>query len=277
MARLPNDEWLHLAKGCAVGQEKRVRHKHELSPAMNVGSTADRWWAYCQRCKIGAVEMKSHVMLVDREPPRSRDLTLPHDMKDIQALPKWQQDFLAKFLASKGMDFNYLHGVKWSEERARLMVPTKWVDQGARGVNPVEWMGRDTSGKSGQKWLTYNGQHYVGEPQTTRLALLFEDCFSYQKAAWAVQSDAVTCYCTLGTAIHDSLFLKLLKHHTKVASFYDGDVAGWFGSMKNHTRLHAAGIACDTHGKAQCAPEGKDPKDMSIFDIREHVAKLYGG
>jgi hypothetical protein len=234
---------------------------------MTVGNRDDRWWAYCQRCKIGAVEMKSHVLLVDREPPRSRDLALPHDMKYVHELPKWQQDHLAKFLTSKGMDFQYLPGVLWSEERARLMVPDAYG----------HFMGRDTSGKSSQKWLTYNGQHYVGYAHATPLALLFEDCFSYHKVRWAVESDLVTCYCTLGTSIHDTLFLQLLKHHTRVASFYDGDAAGWSGAGRNLIRLAGVGLHAPFSNIDQCAPNGLDPKDMSILDIRSHVSKLYGG
>jgi len=277
MSRIRNEEWLDKAKKCAINQQSRVVHGHEGDAAMVVGNTPDRWWCYCQRCKAGAVEMKSHVLLVQSEPPQSRVLTIPGDAKRVSELVEYQREFLAKFLASKHMDFGYLPtGVVWSESRHRLLVPTHKLLL-ASGLFHTEYMGRDTSGRSPEKWLTYNGQHYVGNVKHGKRAVVVEDLFSYYKVQWALAKAGtpVDVFCTLGTAIHDKLFMLMLKNYEAVASFYDGDFAGHKGSATNLTRLRAAGIGVPVGGVDACAPDGLDPKDMEINAIQLHVRNIF--
>ncbi|BAN92327.1 DNA primase [Ralstonia phage RSB3] len=265
MARLRNEEWLHLAKGTPVGSQRRVRHGSERTEALTVGNRDDRWWAYCQRCKTGAVEMKTHVLLTGKPPPKSCDLALPTDSLPISHLPSWRQSAVAAFLASKQMDLAYFppRTVTFSEERQRLMLHI------ANG-----WMGRDTSGLSPQKWLTFNRQHYemLTDHFVSTNVLLVEDCFSLLKVAYACP--AVTVICTLGTAIHDSLMLRLMREAKCVVSFYDGDAAGWSGCTINARRLRAVNIAGPGNCFQQCAPKDLDPKDMTIADIQRHVEGL---
>lgn len=261
--RLPDDEWLHHAKRLAINQSRRVRHKHEPTEALIVSNKPDRWMAYCQRCKHGAVLMKEHAMLVTQAPAASLSLALPSDMRSAEQLEQYELSFLAGFMASKGMDFTFLsaYGWLWSESRHRLMFNTK---QG--------WLGRDTSGKSPQKWLSYTQAPYVEvRGGTSSLAVVTEDLFSAYKVASAV--DDVDVYCSLGTAIHAPLLAKLVNDPAvrRVTSFYDGDVAGHKGALSNAQKLRVFGVSDNRMAVEQCAPRGLDPKDMELRAIAAHL------
>lgn len=268
--RLPNDEWLLLAKGTAVGQKRRARHRSEGRENLVVGNEPDRWFAYCQSCRRGAVEMKSHVMIGGHAPSLSTDLSLPTDARAIRSLQQYEIDALTLLLARKSMDWMFFDGalIEWSASRQRLLVHT-----------PSGVMGRDTTERSPQKWLTYNRQHYIAA-QADRLAttyvVLVEDTFSYYKVAHALDRSGIACdvICTLGTSIHGSLMLWLLQHAERVWSFYDGDSAGWKGALANAKRLRAVGLQGPGDVLSACAPLTKDPKDMDLGAITAHVAAL---
>ncbi|APU03159.1 DNA primase [Ralstonia phage phiAp1] len=271
MARLRDEEWLAHAKRVHVGSTNRVQHGRESRKNLVVGNDADRWWAWCQSCKAGAVVKKEHALLVQREVKGSRDLTLPNDMRSIDALHGYEVDTVFGLLARKGMDRMYLPAdLRWSESRHRLMVPTD---------RPGEWMGRDTSEKSMQKWLTYHGQHYVVVRPASRfsVAVLTEDLFSAHKVAWAAehQSLPVGVYCTLGTVMHDALLAHLMCAGVAVvSSFYDGDDAGHKGCVRNALRLRALGMQDPAQPDDQCAPWELDPKDMRVSAIQLHLTHL---
>lgn len=265
MSSLSNDDWIHFAKRCAVGATRRVRHGNEKSDAMTVGNEADRWWAYCQRCKRGAVAFKSHVLHAPVTRALSNSLGVPADARGLHELAEYERGHVMSHLASKSMDPLYFEGVplSWSASRQRLLVHTQ------SGI-----MGRDTSGTSGQKWLTYERQHYILPSRAGESArvLLTEDVYSQVKVQYAV-GDAVAVYCTLGTKMHAALLSLLLRRGvSQVVSFYDGDKAGRAGATSNELRLRALGLGL---GKDACAPEGLDPKDLSIAAIREHVNSLF--
>lgn len=270
MARLLNEEWLHHAKSLPVGQQKRVRHGHEPTDAMTVGNREDRLWAYCQRCKTGAVETKSHVLLGSTLPQDSAVLSIPVDGMPIHDLLRHEREQLARFLSTKNMDMIYLNmtRVTWSPSRKRLLLHT-----------PSGLMGRDTTGSSAQKWLTYDRQHWITDiyDATCDHVVLVEDCFSWAKVKYALGLHNVNAsvFCTLGTAIHDSLFLHLMQHNKQVMSFYDGDSAGWRGADTNARRLAAVGLGVGFAPEYCCAPEGLDPKDMQIVQIVHHVRTVF--
>lgn len=267
--RIPDEEWLHLAKKTAVGTSRRVRHKAESRENMTVGNEPDRWWVRCNRCNAGAVVKKEHALTVTVAPPASTDMTLPGDMIPIELLPEYQQHFVAGFLASKDMDRMYLPAdVRWSESRHRLMI----CDSGG------DWMGRDTSGRSPQKWLTYNRQKFTVANQGRTHAILVEDTFSAYKVAYALRGlgeiDArnIGVICSLGTELHDSLLKYLLNvGYHQVMSFYDGDDPGYKGARNNTMRLNLFDIGSPVGAIHQCAPSGLDPKNMTIQQIRNHL------
>lgn len=265
--RLPNDEWLHLAKGTAVGTQRRARHRQEGRENMVVGNTPDRWWAYCQSCRRGGVESKTHVMVGGAAPKESTSLSRPADARLLADLHQYERDALTLMLAKKSMDWMYFGNapIEWSASRQRLLIKT------ADGI-----MGRDTSGNSQQKWLTYDRQHYLKALTPSRNVLLVEDTYSMYKAQFAINRAGIDAAvaCTLGTSIHDSLFYSLLQYAARVWSFYDGDTAGWRGALTNAKRLRAAGIAGGGDVLDACAPHGLDPKDMNLDALTAHVVGL---
>ena len=269
--RLPNDEWLHLAKGTAIGQQRRMRHRSEGRENLVVGNTPDRWWAYCQSCRAGGIEMKTHVMVGQPAPKESTSLVRPSDARALLSLHQYERDALTLQLAKKAMDWTYfanLADIEWSAERQRLLIHT------VSGV-----MGRDTSERSPQKWLTYDRQHYTApyRPDSGYAnVFLVEDTYSYFKVQHAItQHDLHACVaCTLGTSIHDSLYFWLLKNARRVWSFYDGDSAGWKGALNNARRLRGGGLCGGGEVLDACAPLGKDPKDLNLSDIAAHVVGL---
>lgn len=213
--------------------------------------------------------MKTHVMVGVAPPKESESLKHPHDDKRIIELPMYEQEALTRFIATKNMDWLYFDDtpVTWSRSRQRLLVHT-----------PTGLMGRDTTGRSPQKWLTYDRQHYVGQAFVNDYAVVVEDCFSWLKVHYALQRAGlpVDVFCSLGTQIHDSLMVQFAKRRVQVASFYDGDAAGWEGCAANERRLRAFGCALPSRPtiEQQCAPEGFDPKDMDLGDIVDHVRAL---
>ena len=72
---LPEQDWLDKAKRLAIGMRVRVRHRHESRPNMVIANEKDKFWAYCQKCKEGAVVQKEHVLFgtsvtkADSSPP----------------------------------------------------------------------------------------------------------------------------------------------------------------------------------------------------------------
>jgi hypothetical protein len=187
------------------------------------------------------------------------------DAMAIDVLPAHMVDQVVGFLASKRMDMLYLDGLspRYSPSRQRLLLYTE------DGV-----MGRDLTDRSPQKWLTYNGQHYLSSAVNTSsfAALLVEDAFSWAKVAYTITTFAlpVAVYCTLGTRIHDSLFLECIRKHTHIVTFYDGDAAGYAGQASNDRRVRAMNLKTSRFDNS-CAPHGLDPKDMTLAQIKRHI------
>lgn len=282
MARLPDSEWLHLAKRLGVGSTSRHYHRREGRPNLVVGNTAGKWWAYCQSCKAGGVVEKDHVKITGgKAPESSTHLDLPRDMLPLLELDEFACDSVLHLLAQKSMDQMYLPPLYFSEQRKRVLLDT---GQG--------WLGRDTTGHSPQKWLTYDGSLYLGShvqdtqasfpvvdmgnagaavqraPDST--AVVVEDPFSYYKVRWALRDvPEFTVYCALGTVVRPALRLALVPH-TSVGLFFDGDSAGAVGARREARALRGLGV----RAVARCAPEGFDPKDLTIEDIRGFIHEL---
>lgn len=265
MARLPDEEWLHHAKKLAVGSQNRLFHRREGRPNLVVGNDAGRWWAYCQSCKAGGVVTKDHVRITGGAAPESSThLDKPRDSLPILELDEFCRDAVLRLLAEKNMDQMYLPPVHFSEQRKRMLIDT---GQG--------WLGRDTTGHSPQKWLTYDGslwlgpcgEHVGGAPTT---ALVVEDPFSYYKVRWALRDvPDCTVYCALGTVARPSLRIILLPH-TSVIFFFDGDDAGTTGARREARAMRGLGV----RAVARCAPDGFDPKDLTIEQIKEYYHAL---
>ena len=262
MARLPDSEWLHLAKKLGVGSTQRHFHRREKRPNLVVGNSAGKWWAYCQSCKQGGVVEKDHVRITGgKAPESSTHLDLPRDSTPILELDEFSRDAVLKLLAEKNMDQMYLPPLYFSEQRKRMLLDT---GQG--------WLGRDTTGHSPQKWLTYDGSPWLGKQcgEGPTVAIVVEDPFSYYKVRWALRDLlGYTVYCALGTVCRPSLRLTLVPH-TSVTLFFDGDQAGDVGARREAKALRGLGVKAI----ARCAPEGFDPKDLTIECIRRFTDEM---
>lgn len=264
MARLPDDEWLHIAKRLPVGSRTRVYHRREGRPNLVIGNESGKWWAYCQSCKQGGVSEKDHVKITGgKAPESSTHLDLPRDSTPILELDEFGRDAVLRLLALKNMDQMYLPPIHFSEQRKRMLIDT---GQG--------WLGRDTTGHSPQKWLTYDGTLWLGDDvgAVQRTAVIVEDPFSYYKVSWALRGASdYTVYCALGTVIRPSLVRSLLRiGPERVVCFFDGDDPGDTGAKREASKLRGLGV----RALARCAPTGFDPKDLSIEDIRSFTHEL---
>jgi hypothetical protein len=257
MSRLNKDDWLHIAKRLVVGGRVRVQHGRERRQNMTIGHEGDHYWAYCQACKASGRVDKDHVRITAvLAPKESASLVLPDDMVKVLDADKAVQDAVLGFLASKNMDAQYLPELWFSRSRCRLLF-----------MHGCEWLGRDTTGASMQKWLTFNqSNHLAGPDIVIRKAVVVEDPFSYYKVRWALQGYNVAVFSSLGTKMSDALLVKLMTTGT-VMFFYDDDAAGHKGAATESHRLRALGV----NAVARCATGGRDPKDMTIEEIRQHI------
>ncbi len=260
---LPKEEWLPQAKRLAVGMQDRLYHGQEHRPNLVVGNSGDRWWAYCQACKRGGVEMKEHVRIDVQSPERARsDLTMPHDMKRLCDLDLHTQETLGGFLATKCMDPCMLPPLYYSDNRKRLLLQYNGG-----------WFGRDVTGDALEKWLTYNRTQYLlhSHPNSPK-AVVVEDAFSFFKVIWATHGK-LTVACALGTGIKDSLTLALVpvthRPGHEIIWMFDGDAAGRSGARQGTVRLRGLGA----RSFDACAPDGKDPKDLTGEEIRHHLGE----
>jgi len=249
---IPNDQWLSQAKALSVGMRTRVQHLNERRKNLVIGNDPDKWWCYCQACKEGGVVDKQHVLLGTLPPQMSTSVEFPNDATLV--VGSQYETPIARFLASKCMDFTYLpSGIMYSDARKRLLVPT------AGAV----WAGRDITERSEQKWLMYGIARCIGAPWNGTTAVVVEDLFSYYKLAWATRYDTISVVCALGTNVTDELTQRLM-HANHVVWMFDGDAAGHKGAAAGHKRIKALGV----RSEVRCAPDGKDPKDLDCSELR---------
>lgn len=259
---LPPDEWLQAAQRLAIGQRRRVRHNEESTSAMVIGNDADCWWAWCHRCNAGGRVNKSHVQLGIPEAQPSR---MPWP---IDAVP-WQASELHlrayRLLLSKGIDAQTvladLPAIQISRRDGRLILPT------SRG-----WIGRALFNQQ-PKWVGYGkapeyGMHPFDKPQPGQVWVLTEDYLSALKIRRALGSRVVACAC-LGTRLNDQLAAHLLGA-SRVVLAMDGDKAGRSGADRIAKRLSAL-VPCTRYA----VPEGKDPKDLTLEELRNGIQPLY--
>lgn len=268
MSQLRQEDWLHHAQGIAVGQVIRVPHKGDRTDRANliIYNHADRWSAYCMSCKLAGNLDKTHVRIVEAAPKESVLPSTPMDIEHFGDLLPNLKNQILHFLARKGMDLSYLPQVFYSESRKRLVVQTP------QGV----LMGRDITDASEAKWLVYGDAKYIGYPSVCRINVVTEDLFSMFKVDHALHhfdmTREYTAVCSLGTGFAPPLMAHLIRGGGVVV-FYDGDKAGREGAISQSKRVRAFGVPAI----AAPAPEGFDPKDMTLEAIADHIKGASSG
>lgn len=227
-----------------------------MRPNLVIGHDNGHYWAWCQSCQVGGKVVKEHCLTPGKPAPAaSQRLDKPRDMVRVRDMLIEEQEGVAAFLARKHMDQIFLPELYFSAERRRILVPT-----------PQGWLGRDSTEQSPQKWLTYDGATHLDGGEKGRVAVVVEDTFSYYKVKYALKGTAWVPLCALGTRLQDALVLRLMEFERAVL-YFDGDGAGRAGASRGAKRLRALGV----HAEARCAPEGLDPKDMMIHEIKGHL------
>ena len=251
---LPIEDWLEAAKATPLGRSRRVYHLNENRPNLVVYNEDGEWSAYCHKCHDSGRKSKTHVILRPPVDARKPDTTLPQDAFHVLQAGKFCEDdrMLASFLVSKNMVPSLLPPMWYSRSRRRLIVPV-----------PGGLLGRDVSGMSTAKWISYTNSLRNFELGYGRGPyILVEDTFSAFKVWRACPESPVIC--TLGTDVQQALLLRMRGGRAFV--MYDGDSAGGIGAMA--WRRHALPGQQITYA---VAPNGLDPKDMEVAEIRAHL------
>lgn len=255
---IPAEEWLAEAQRLPIGGQRRVRHNEEHGKAMVVYNGIDRWSCYCHRCGEGGSVQKEHVLLSAPEVQPSV-MPWPQDAIPADTSSRWHGTYA--MLLSKGIDASRdLAGLSLyiSDRDRRLLIPTS-----------LGWVGRALAGQQ-PKWASYGctppvyGMHPHDNPAPGAVWVLTEDLLSAYKVRRAVpEYTAVAC---LGTRLPTKLLERMLGSIFVIVAF-DGDAAGRSGAAKVAHRLRGLGLSC----RIADTPDGLDPKDMWVSDIRKLV------
>ena len=251
---LPRSEWLHLAERIAVGSSFRVPHTCGAGSPMKIQNKAEAYSAWCHRCQDGGFVSKEHVRYkpVQQESTRT---SLPRTAVPFLETSTAVQQHCYRFFIGKGIDPNMLplHDLLWDEHTHRVIFRTS---QGASGRVVQEGVF--------PKWVHYYVQGNIGSHAvfgTGSTVVFTEDILSAIKYSYSCGCRAIAL---LGTKLApdvqvdstDSVFIAL-----------DGDKAGRDGSLCTRRRLLFRGIKSTiVH-----TPEDKDPKDLSIRELRESL------
>lgn len=120
------------------------------------------------------------------------------------------------------------------------------------------------------KWMHWNCK-FAGEIGSH--VLVTEDIFSMYKARHALGpwTEILVC-CSLGASAGPAAVLAL-KDCTSIGWLYDGDKAGDEGAKQARKRMQPFGM----RQYRPRPPQGLDPKDMHINDLRELILTTMKG
>lgn len=258
-----DEEWLHIAKRLAVGQQGRFRHGREDRLNLTIANESDRYWAWCHRCHTGGTVLKEHVRLLEAAVAPAVSYEIPRDL--VHARTPMYEDKIAEFLAGKGMDMKYMPKRMYVSPKDKRLLLDFTEEYGRENLH-----GRDLTGKSPQKWVTYQGHgHPVGQVAYAQPVVIVEDLFSFLKVQYALRGLHWSVLCALGTNVTHKM-IPYIVDASACYWFFDGDKAGDDGASSGikRTRLFVP----SQHRPRP--PDGLDPKDMTLRGIRE---LLHGG
>lgn len=251
---LPTSEWLHLAKRVPLGRSDRTYHGRENRPNLVVYNNESEWSAYCHRCHRAGRVSKEYVVYGAPADAKAPDLSPPRDAVPVLVPGQFSEydTAVARFLVSKGVVPSMLPPLRYSCTRKRIVLTA------GEAI-----LGRDITGLSLMKWVHYSGARFVRLGPASSISILVEDTLSAYKVHKALpQYQVVAC---LGTRL--SVQLKLVLQGV-IAVMFDGDQAGHIGAADARRELPGR------HVLVRCAPDGLDPKDMTIAHIRAHLENL---
>lgn len=253
--RLANNDWLPLARTLRVGETRKVVHPDDRGAraSMAVSNHPDRWSAWCHRRGYGGVVYKDAVFQVNA-PRESTSLSLPDDMVSISDLEYHHRQAIGRFLISKGVSDRFLPDLFYSESRQRLLFDT------GKG----HYLGRDLTETSSAKWVNYRYTPcIVGD--LGGVAVLVEDPFSYYKLTYALAGTVYRPVALLGTRLRPKTLTTVVKAVGEAVVMLDGDSAGRRAAPRVAKDLRGFGLRVTI----QDLPDGYDPKDLTIGELRD--------
>lgn len=260
--RAVRDWWLREAKQLFVGETARVRHPADDRrdrPSVVVRNLTDRWSAWCFRRNSGDVVFKDHV-IPSKAPKESATASMPDDIVPLEDLPYHEQQEVVRFIVSKGVSRQMLPELLYSKARQRLIIKT----------DCQFLLGRDLTGGHPIKWVEYTrrGKKHIGHVRKGGKVVVVEDVLSYYKLRYALRDLDWDVLCLLGTDLRPSAALELIRA-SKVLVMLDGDTAGRKGARK--VAKNVRGLA-GPEVEVVDLPEGLDPKDLTIQQLRGYVS-----
>lgn len=264
MAGLTLDSWFPHAKRLPIGQSKRLRHqcpgrvRSTNATNMVVANKGDRFVAYCQSCRKGGVQMKTHV-IIKRTEDQQRYMPWPDDAVHWQAVE--MAPALHALLLDKGIDPGVVcpdQVIWYSTKQSRLLFGTS-----------LGWIGRAAADQA-PKWTGYGfpapAYHKHPADEWRDVWVVTEDYLSTLKVRWATPE--VTAVGLSGTAMPDALGAQLVQHKPRlVITFMDGDKAGREGAQRVAKRIRGLGFQCVDIP----TPAGLDPKDLKKHELQEFI------
>lgn len=177
-------------------------------------------------------------------------------------------DRFSKYLASKGLDykviFRYRFGLfKSWHLRGRLIIPIiekgKAVSYLARSIDTD--LPKEISGPNKSQYLW----NLDSIPNGVEKIVVVEGVFD---CLW-VESAGLFCVAVMGSHLSDVQIGKLLSKKPKeICLMFDGDDAGRKGTLDALRRL----VERQAIVKVRQAPEGRDPDEMTLDEIRDWVS-----
>lgn len=258
-------EWLDTAKRLAVGTKTRIKHGFESRNNLLIFNNADSWSCWCFACNEGSRVRKSSPVLVEEPAPTKGSLIpLPDDCVALEEASEALQLQAHRYLLKRGISPDlHINGVNVlvSAKTQRLCIE----------MNGGAYVGRGMGGQK-IKAITYSSKPYTkyahhpkwqGVSVAGKKVVLTEDYLSALKVQSACPE--VIAISAQGSGIGQELVAKVLNAE-QVYVMLDGDEAGYKGTAKMVSRLK--GLVKTTGINT---PEGKDPKNLNIKDIRRLV------
>lgn len=254
---LPSSEWLHLAERLPVGQSFRTKHICGAGDALQVANRDAAYTAWCHRCQEGGYVSKTHVRYVPVKQESTRS-TLPQGAVPFLTTDAAVQQHCYRFFLTKGIDPNMLplDDLLWD------VVTHRVIFKHALGAS-----GRVVQDGVFPKWIEYyikgkTATHAVFKGQTDAVVLT-EDILSAIKYRYATGCTGVAM---LGTVLPSDI---RIPDEARVYIALDGDRAGREGAVGTRRALLFQGF----EPVVVQTPDGKDPKDLTIKQLRDSLCK----
>lgn len=118
MQKLEEREFLTIAKGLMIGEVTKVIHKGcGARPALHIANEADRWWAYCHKCRRSGSVTKTLQRIKVKAPDKTGW---------VPAVLKPAQDFINELVVNDRLPewvWEHITILKYAPDTKRIYLP----------------------------------------------------------------------------------------------------------------------------------------------------------